>query len=201
MNRTRRRTSAGSLRPHARAVTTGLAACGLLAAAALAGCGSGQVSQMATQAPAVNGTEATLGPIALRNVLLRADQTGAFIEPGEEVELEFFVANNSPDTEDTLVSITSEVGSVSLSDETIPPGAALMVGEPDGRLQAVEDAEDIETAEATVALSERISNGLLYDFTFTFERAGETTLSVPISAGDSPRQEPVPGKADTGGHH
>ena len=55
--------------------TSALAACGLAAALALSGCSAGQVAQTATQEPAVNGTLATVGPIALRNVHLRAAQS------------------------------------------------------------------------------------------------------------------------------
>ena len=42
-----------------------------------------------------------------------------------------------------------------------------------------------ETAEVT--LSKPITNGLTYNFTFNFEKAGQTTVAVPISAGENPR--------------
>ena len=58
-------------KPRTSALTAGLAACGLAAAVALSGCGAGQVSQMATQDPAVNGTSVNVGPISLRNIHLR----------------------------------------------------------------------------------------------------------------------------------
>ena len=38
---------------------------------------------------------------------------------------------------------------------------------------------------AAVTLTEPITNGLGYKFTFTFEKAGSTTVSVPISAPES----------------
>ena len=60
MDRFKPRTS-GSVPLLASAAYRRLAACGLAAAVALSGCGAGQVSQMATQEPAVNGTSATLG--------------------------------------------------------------------------------------------------------------------------------------------
>lgn len=40
-------------------------------------------------------------------------------------------------------------------------------------------------------LSKPVTNGLTYDFTFTFEKAGETTVAVPISAGEAPFATPV----------
>ena len=56
-----------------------------------------------------------------------------------------------------------------------------------------------------VALTQPISNGLTYPFTFTFERSGAATVSVPISAGDAARRDaPVAVEvieSDTGGQH
>lgn len=177
-----------------------LAACALIAGLALTGCSAGQVSQSANQEPAVNGTVDTVGDIALRNVHLRAAQTADYVQPGTDVELIFAAANNSPDVSDKLVSITSDVGTVTLSgDAAIPANGLLLVGTPDGQLTSVERADDLQ---AEVALTEPISNGLTYDFTFTFERAGATTFAVPISAGEVPRRdgEPNAGHAPSGGH-
>jgi hypothetical protein len=40
-------------------------------------------------------------------------------------------------------------------------------------------------------LSKPIANGLTYTFVFTFQRAGQATVSVPVSAGESaPRAQP-----------
>ena len=78
------------------AARIGLAAAGLVVAATLAGCGAGQVSQVATQEPAVNGTLGNLGPIALRNVHIQAVETGDALEPGSDVALLLAVANSSP---------------------------------------------------------------------------------------------------------
>jgi copper(I)-binding protein len=176
-----------------------LAACGLAAALALSGCGAGQVSQTATQEPAVNGTSANVGKIAIRNAHLRATQTSDYVQPGSEVELIFTASNESPDVNDRLVSITSDVGTVTLSgDPALPASGTLIVGAPDGQVTALESVETAEAAEATVALSKPITNGLTYNFTFTFEKSGEGTVAVPISAGESPRREDA-GAAGHGG--
>ncbi|MBI3693115.1 MAG: hypothetical protein HY239_21255, partial [Mycolicibacterium aromaticivorans] len=45
-----------------------------------------------------------------------------------------------------------------------------------------------QPAKAEVTLSQPISNGLTYGFTFTFEKAGQATVQVPISAGGAERQ-------------
>ncbi len=184
------------------AVSMALAACGLAAAAGLTGCSAGQVAQTATQQAAVNGTAATTGAITLRNVHLRAPQTGDYVQPGSEVDLLFVASNESPDTGDKLTSITSDYGTVSLSGDTsLPASDVLIVGEPDGQIAALEQAEKSDAATATVNISKPITNGLTYDFTFNFEKAGQTTVPVPISAGESPRRDQAGEGGDTGGQH
>lgn len=185
-------------------VTVAVAAWGLAAATVLAGCSAGQISQTATQQAAVNGAAASVGEVALRNLHLRAQQDSDYVQPGTEVELLFVASNESPDEPDKLVSITSGVGKVSLTGDTsLPPMDTLIVGEPDGQIAALEQAERADAAEATVDLSKPITNGLTYDFTFTFEKAGQTTVSVPISAGEAPARRDSGGASggDTGGHH
>ncbi len=189
------------------AVTVALAACGLAASAALAGCSAGQVAQTATQQAAVNGTAATIGNVTLRNVHLRAAQTADYVQPGSKTELLFVASNESPDTADKLLSITSDLGKVTLSgDTTLPPIGVLVVGEPDGQIAPLESAETAEAAKATVDLSKPITNGLTYNFTFTFQKAGEATVAVPISAGEAPRRDQSGDAShdkggDTGGQH
>jgi hypothetical protein len=146
---------------------------------------------------ALNGTYATVGPIAIRNVHLRVNQTADYVQPGSDVELIFQLANSSPDTNDKLVSVTSDIGTVSVTGDTsLPANGVLVVGVPDGQPTPLEKVESAGSAEAAVALSKPISNGLTYDFTFKFEKAGETTMVVPISAGESPRR----GTAPAAGH-
>lgn len=105
-----------------------LAACGLSAAIVLSGCSAGQISQSASQQPAVNGTLAWVGDptsgIALRNVHLRAPQTTDYVQPGGDAELLFVAVNESAEKDDRLVSITSSIGTVSLTGNlTVPAGA------------------------------------------------------------------------------
>lgn len=188
--------------------SAGLAACGLTAAV-LTGCSAGQVSQTATQEPAVNGVNAQAGAIALRNVHLRAPQQKDYVEPGSEAELLFVAANGSAEKANKLISIKSPVGDVALTgDQTIPAAGVLVVGEPDGQTKPLEKTEAAEAVTAKVTLTKPVTNGLLYDFTFKFEN-GETTVAVPISAGEAPRrnkagEEPAEageaGGTEAGGH-
>ena len=164
--------------------TAGLAACGLI----LTGCGTGQISQTATQSSAVNGTSANLGEISLRNVHLQAVQSSDFLQPGTAVQLMFVVGNNSPDVDDELLGIASDIGQVEVTgDRAVPARGSLVVGSPDGQDEVVPmGSATAPTAEVT--LSKPITNGLTYNFTFDFEKAGRTSVAVPISAGEAPRR-------------
>ncbi len=62
----------------------------------------------------------------------------------------------------------------------------LFVGTPEGQVVAPGPAEGNGAAKATVNLTKPITNGLTYNFTFTFEKAGEASVQVPISAGAVP---------------
>lgn len=168
------------------------AAIGLVAAAALAGCGTGQISQTADQASAVNGTSTTVGNLALRDVRIQATQAGDALEPGQTVDLVFVVSNQSTDTEDELTDIRTAVGKVSplTGGKSIPVGGSLIVSAPAGpdlptapAAKALPEVAEVNTASATVTLDQPIRNGLTYDFTFDFKKAGSVTLPVPISAG------------------
>ncbi|QEN16294.1 hypothetical protein ACRDU6_29570 [Mycolicibacterium sp. ELW1] len=166
------------------AASAGLAASALI----LTGCGTGQISQTADQQSAVNGATANVANIALRNVHIQAVQSGDALKPGRTVELIFAAANISPDTNDKLVSVSSDVGSVELTGNTsIPAGSSLIVGSADGQSEAA-PMGSAQPAKAEVTLSQPISNGLTYGFTFTFEKAGQAEVQVPISAGGAERQ-------------
>lgn len=187
-------------------VIVAMATCGLAASMVLSGCSAGQVSQTATQEPAVNGTSGKAGVIALRNVHIRADQTSDYIRPGEEAQLIFVAANDSADVNDKLVSITTDIGTVALTGGgDLPANGVLVVGSPDGQETALSAVEPADAAEATLELSKPITNGLTYDFTFTFEKAGDTTVAVPVSAGEAPRRDEAAetegGESHSGGGH
>jgi len=158
-------------------------AAGLVAGAMiLTGCSAGQISQTANQEAAVNGNSANAKSIALRNVHLLATQSSDYLQPGRAVPLVFVAANNSPDVNDKLLGITSDVGAVAMTgDAAIPARAALVVAAAGGQTEAMGSAAP---AAAEVTLNTPITNGLSYDFTFSFEHAGKVSVAVPISAGD-----------------
>jgi copper(I)-binding protein len=179
------------------AAVTALAASGLISAIALTGCGSGQLSQTASQVPAIDGARARIKHVALRNVRIQAVQAADFLRPGAKVDLMLVAVNESPDTADKLVGITTDIGTVTVSgDSRLPSGGTLFVGAPDGRSNnAAGTVAATDTAKASVELVKPISNGLTYNFTFNFEKAGSANLAVPISAGPAPRQNESPAPA------
>jgi len=159
-----------------------------LVAALLSGCGAGQISQMSTQEPAVNGNKVTFNNVALRDIRMQAVQTGDFLQPGRTVNLVAVAVNQSPDITDRLVGITSDIGTVTVDgDGRLPAGGMLFIGKPDGQNVAPGPLEPNNAVKATVALAKPISNGLTYNFTFNFEKAGQASVMVPISAGLGPQ--------------
>ena len=174
-----------------------LAAGGVIGAVALAGCGAGQVSQTSVQQSAVDGNQAVINNVALRNVHMQALQTGAFLRPGATVDLVLVAVNESPDITDKLVGITTDIGKVTVTgDPTLPASGVLFVGSQNGQSKkSVSAVVNANWAKATVALSKPITNGLNYDFTFNFEKAGSVSLGVPISAPESGPHHESPGPA------
>jgi copper(I)-binding protein len=184
----------------------GLAVVGLVATAALTACGAGQQAQTAIQEPAVNGTNATIGNLALRDVRIRAAQTSDALQPGKTVDLLLVVTNQSPDTSDRLLSVSSDVGTVTLTGNTeIPADGRLIVGKPDSVDASLSAQIDkVNVSNETVTLAKPITNGMTYNFAFTFQRAGQTTVPVPVTAGtDAPRMEQAqaPAEGQSGAGH
>ncbi|MGK2881188.1 MAG: hypothetical protein ACSLE6_10465 [Mycobacterium sp.] len=170
----------------------------------LAGCGVGQVSQVASQQAAINGVSGSTGSIQLRNAHLRGSQELDAIKPPSEVELLLVAVNMSPDTNDRLMNITSEYGEVDITgDREVPASRSLIIGVPDGVPEGVQALEGATQAEATVTLTKPISNGVTYKFTFEFQNAGTTDLYIPLDAGQQPRLEEGGGaeQESSGGHH
>lgn len=173
-----------AVRLPARAALVGVAA---LIAAVLTGCGAGQISQMATQEPAVNGNKVSFNNVALRDVRIQATQTGDFLRPGKTVDLVLVAVNQSPDVADRLLGITTDIGTVTVNGDThLPPSGMLFIGTPEGQNAAPGPLNSNSAAKASVSLTKPITNGLSYNFTFTFEKAGQASVLVPISAGLAP---------------
>jgi copper(I)-binding protein len=183
------------LRTRVCAVAVGLTVIGL--AGALSGCSSGQIAQTTAIEPAVNGAKLNFNNVALRDVRIRAAQNSDFLQPGQTVDLVLVAINQSPDTADRLVSISSDIGAVTLTGDTrLPASGKLFIGTAAGQnVRALSAVEPADAAKATVVLAKPITNGLTYNFTFDFEKAGRASLMVPISAPAAAPQEQTPAPA------
>jgi hypothetical protein len=107
------------------------------------------------------------------------------------VDLVLVAVNLSANQADRLVGITSDIGAVTVSGDTrLPAGGSLFVGTPEGEKVAPGPVgSNTAAAKATVNLAKPVTNGLTYNFTFNFEKAGQATVAVPISAGLAPSQQ------------
>lgn len=169
------------------------------AALTLSACGSGQISQTASQVAAINGNFANVGQLALRNVHVVYPNSEEYsIEPGGNAVLAFTVINNSEETADKLTRISTDFAkSVSIGDAVggleIAPQTALAAGTP------AQDAEESSEAGSRTSenadspsdlalvvlndLREGVRPGLTFPVTFSFQKAGNVTVSVPVDAG------------------
>lgn len=182
----------------------------------LSACSAGQISQTATQVAAVNGNTAEAGPLALRNVHIVFPKSQEYsLEPGGDAVLAFTAINASENTPEKLTGITSEfAGSVSIAGQAgtaeIAPQTSLGAGTSteDASGQAEADAQTAGDADAPSDLllvvledlEEGVRPGLTIPVTFSFEQAGDITMSVPVDAGhqldrDVSDKSPVEGEA------
>ncbi len=123
-------------------------AIGLAALLAATACSAGQITQTDSQLPAVNGANAGVGAIAIRDVQFAYPHEGHYAEGGEAVL--FGALINTGTAADTLVDVTTPVAQdVEVSGDTaLPAGVALAVGEPGAEFHA-EEAATTTTAPTT----------------------------------------------------
>lgn len=152
-----------------------LIAAATLGLSMLTGCAAGQITQTSDQVPNHDGAHGRIGPVTVDNALLAqsTDIQGAVAYPaGSDVPLNFWVTNSAIDTE-TLTSVTSSVGKVTLSDDaTIDPGSHLEIG-----------GEADITATITDSSAD-LKYGFPVSVTFYFADAGKLTLKVPMAIPD-----------------
>lgn len=101
------------------------------AALALSGCSAGQISQTASQVPAVNGNAATVGNVALRDVRILLPQSEEYTNAkGGKAVLAFSAINEGSSKTDKLVSVTTDLGKVNFipSAPELVPGQTVLAG-------------------------------------------------------------------------
>ncbi|WP_091803063.1 copper chaperone PCu(A)C [Prauserella marina] len=163
----------------------GAAAFGLGAALLVTGCGAGQITQTDTQVAAVNGAEAQVGTMAIRNAELAYPSGGepAVHTEGSNADVLMSIVNQSLE-EDQLVSASSEnADSVELGGErAIPGNTTLAIGPtaPGGEQQ-------LHGTITLQGLKQEVRPGQNLVITLTFREAGEVQVDLPVMAPTEPR--------------
>lgn len=196
---TRSSTKTSHRRIRWRATTTATGA--MLVAFSAMGCGGGQLSQTATQDPAINGANAQLDYLQLRDIVLLAEPaTEDGLPRYSDVRLAFVVVNTSDGRTDRLTSIESPAA---LSVTIHAPAGGLEIG-PGEAIAASHPVENVENTAApdapftvNMTLSDRaVRPGLPVSVTFGFARAGKVDVQVPFDVwapGESlPESRPLP---------
>ena len=184
------------------AVTALVAAC-CATAAALAGCGAGQITQTDSQVAAVSGSYGDVENIALRNVLIHYPPSPNGTYPaGSNVPVLLTIVNLGT-TADELMSVTSPAASqvLVLGTSTIPPGTNVTstAGSTPAGAQS-----PVAVGELRIVLNttQPLHAGLNTPVTFVFRDAGTVTVPVPMAAPPSPAGEVHErvAESDEGGH-
>jgi copper(I)-binding protein len=189
---------------------TRLIAAALIAAAALTGCGAGQVAGTAQQVSNTTGGNAQVGPLALRTVAIAFGEDvegGAAYRRGDDAPINMTVVNEAGEADELLSVSTPIAESVEVTGTTeIPSGRSLVVGGDTQQQGAgspggapVTTPQPREEGEPTasivlVGLREDVRSGISYPITFTFARAGDVTVAVPVDSSAEAREEAEEGE-------
>lgn len=143
-------------------------AVGLAAVLTVSGCAAGQVSQTADQVAAIDGANATVGEIGIRNALLQTP-AGPKWAAGSDVTLLFWLTNDGK-LPDTLTQVTAAgATSVEIS------GKATVEGQTRKQFGA-----DSEVRVTVKGLTADLTYGQTLPLTFVFATAGQVTTNVPV---------------------
>jgi copper(I)-binding protein len=155
----------------------------LAGALALSGCGSGQLAQTSGQGAAVNGTDAQVGDIVIRDMEIvyppRPASPAAPYPRGGTAQLNFGIVNEGP-VVDRLVRVTSPAATAVVvgGDASLPKDILLVGGGEGGTAPSGVRPTKMEL----VGLTAPIRAGVPVPITLTFERAGTTTVQAPIGS-------------------
>jgi copper(I)-binding protein len=101
------------------------------AALVLAGCGAGQITQTATQEPAINGANAQVGTLYIRDAALQFPPSGPAYKAGSSAALTLTIIN-AGQQDDELVGVTSDAasGAVIQGSKLVVAGNSLVISPP-----------------------------------------------------------------------
>ena len=176
-----------------RAATVGVL---LFTPVALSACSAGQVNQTSTQLRDKVGPAAVIGDLELRAVQLAYPTSGSY-SAGDDAELNMAVVNDGAE-DDTLTGIDGTgfervrvTGSATgTGAPASPTGTSAAPTTSSGGQRAVNIAVPADSTlflgrngptVTLVGLSEDLTPAQTIELTFTFERAGEVTLQVPVA--------------------
>ena len=175
-----------------RGVADGLTAGTLALVGARAGGGAGQQAQTSNQVPATGGAGGGAGTIQLRDVQFVYDGPVPDAEVyriGDDARLQLTVINNSTTlvddgfAADRLVAVDSPLAAYGPigGDPRLPDGQTLTAGDPPPQPVASIVLPGTSSVEVSlIGLTEPVRAGLTYPVVFTFERAGDVRLEVPV---------------------
>ena len=210
-----------------RAATVGVL---LFSPLVITACSAGQVNQTSSQLRDKVGVTVHVGDLTLRQVQLAYPTDGSYV-PGDDAQLQMTMVNSGSE-DDALVGIDgtgfSEVrvtGSASGTVTASPSGAATTTPPAQATASGGARALDItvpaggsiflgENAPTVtlVSLGQGLTPAQTMDLTFTFRRAGDVTVSVPVAVPASevpqtstfnfevPTEASVPGNQVGGGN-
>ncbi|GAA1460447.1 hypothetical protein GCM10009619_26030 [Williamsia maris] len=165
-----------------------IAAMGGALALGTTACGAGQIAQTTNQAAAVNGSFATLGDIALRDVHVVFPSSGSNAEfvNGGPLQLAFLISNNSPYKNDRLQSITFKSGTGVASidgSQDIPATKSLRAGQPSQLLVESPTASASASSSSSVPASSAPSSSAPSSTSSSNNSAdpSETRISVTLT--------------------
>jgi copper(I)-binding protein len=173
-------------------VATLLALWGLIAL--LAGCGRARFDQVTFEAS--GGSHGRVGDIAVSDAMFAFHgpiEASAVYRPGDTVSMQVTIVNEGT-AEDRLVSVSSPIASGGAidGDGAIPARHALSAGytKPVAAITLPDtSAIDLRLTDLKIA----IRAGLTYPVVFTFARAGQIQLQLPVQNPDQPREDcPLP---------
>jgi copper(I)-binding protein len=179
-----------------RAATVGVL---LFSPLAITACSAGQVNQTSTQLRDKVGPMAQVGDLELREVQLAYPSDGSYTA-GDDAQLQMSIINNGSE-DDALTGISgtgfarvrvtgSESGTVVPAS---PSGAATTTSAATASSSGGRELDIAIPADSSiflgenaptvtlVALGQDLTAAQTIDLTFTFERAGEVTMAVPVA--------------------
>ena len=197
----------------------------VVAAALSAGCAAGKQAQTAYEKPSVDAAQGAVGNILLESVALHAPDGSSYAK-GATVPLTVYIANNGT-TADTLTGITSTnfpggytVSSTAGASSAAPSGGAASTSSGSASPKTVQigageavgfGLQNLGTGSGSSAQSIQLSKltppsgaaalypGEAVQITFTFAKAGQTTLNVPVQVTTKPNEQYLPsGSASAG---